>query len=97
VIGLTLAIMLVIVKYAIDLPLRSVAAVHLRPLMMTAATSGLCLTAKALLPELPGFALLMLTLTLLVSSTCIFVFFNQERVLGFNGALALHRPHKGEG
>jgi O-antigen/teichoic acid export membrane protein len=97
VIGLTLAIMLVIVKYAIDLPLRSVAAAHVRPLMMTAATSGLCLTAKALLPELPGPALVMLTLALLLSSTCIFVFFNQERVLGFDGALALHRPRKGEG
>ncbi len=77
-----LAIMLVIVKYAIDLPLRSVAAAHFHPLVVTAATSGLCLTVKALLPELPGPALLILTLALLLSSACAFVFFNQERVFG---------------
>jgi O-antigen/teichoic acid export membrane protein len=95
VIGLTLAIMLVIVKYAIALPLRSVAAAHLRPLMTTAATSGLCLTAKALLPELPGPALVIVTLVLLVSSTFVFVLFNQDRVFGSAKALAFHRPHIG--
>jgi O-antigen/teichoic acid export membrane protein len=94
--ALMLGIMLIIVKYAIDLPLRRVAAAHFHPLMITAAASGLCLAAKTLLPELPGPALMMLTLALLLSSGCIFVLFNQERVLGFDGALALHRPRKGE-
>jgi O-antigen/teichoic acid export membrane protein len=96
VMALMLGIMFVIVKYAIDLPLRSVAAAHLHPLVITAAASGVCLAAKALLPELPGPAVVMLTLALLLSSACIFVFFNQGRVLGLDGVLALHRPQKGE-
>jgi hypothetical protein len=95
VMALMLGIMLVIVKYAIDLPLRSMAAAHLHPLVITAAASGLCLAAKALLPELPGPALVMLAFALLLSSACVFVFFNQERVLGLGGALTLHRPQKG--
>ena len=57
VMALMLGIMLIIVKHAIDLPLRRVAAAHVHPLVITAATSGLCLTVKALLPELPGPAL----------------------------------------
>jgi len=99
VIGLVMALMfgivLIIVKFAIDLPFRSVAAAHFQPLVATAATSGLCLTVKALLPELPGSALVILTLLLLVSSLCVFVFFNQERVLGSPERLAFHRPHHG--
>ena len=80
-----LGIILIIVKYAIDLPLRRVAAAHFQPLVVTAATSGLCLTVKALLPELPGPALVILTLLLLLSSLCVFVFLNQERVFGSQG------------
>jgi O-antigen/teichoic acid export membrane protein len=95
VMAVMLGIMLMMVKHAIDLPLRSVAAAHVQPLLITAATSGLCLTAKALLSKLPGPALVMLALVLLLSATCIFVFFNQERVLGLGGTLALHRPRKG--
>ena len=38
------------------------AAAHVHPLVITAAASGLCLTVKALLPELPGPALVLLTL-----------------------------------
>jgi hypothetical protein len=94
--ALMLGIMLIVVKHAIDLPLQRVAAVHLRPLVITAATSGLCLTVKTLLPELPGPALVLLTLLLLVSSFSVFVFLNRESVLGFDGAIALHRPQKGE-
>jgi O-antigen/teichoic acid export membrane protein len=96
VMALMLMIMLIIVKHAIDLPLRRVAAAHVQPLVITAAVSGLCLTLKALLPELPGPALVLLTLLLLLSSCSIFVFFQRERVFGFHGALALHRPQKGE-
>jgi O-antigen/teichoic acid export membrane protein len=96
VLALMLGIMLIVVKHAIDLPLQRVAAVHLRPLVITAATSGLCLTVKTLLPELPGPALVLLTLLLLVSSFSVFVFLNRESVLGFDGAIALHRPQKGE-
>ena len=87
--------MLVIVKYAIDLPLRSVAASHFYPIVVTAATGGFCLTMKALLPELPGPALMLITLALLLSSTCVFVLFNQERVFGSTGVLAFPRPHIG--
>jgi hypothetical protein len=47
------------------------------------------------LPELPGPALVILTLLLLLASFCVFVFFNQERVLGSPGVLAFHRPHNG--
>jgi O-antigen/teichoic acid export membrane protein len=90
-----LGIMLVIVKYAIDLPLRSVAASHFYPIVVTAATGGFCLTMKALLPELPGPALMLITLALLLSSTCVFVLFNQERVFGSTGVLAFPRPHIG--
>jgi O-antigen/teichoic acid export membrane protein len=95
VMGLMLGVMLMIVKYAIRLPLRSVAAAHVYPFLVTAAASGLCLTLKALLPELPGPALLFLALALLLSSACGFVFFNQERVFGSARALAFHRPHIG--
>jgi len=95
VMALMLGVMLMIVKYAIHLPLRSVAAAHFYPLLVTAATGGLCLTVKGLLPELPGPALVILTLLLLLSSLCVFVFFNQERVLGSHGALALHKSHNG--
>ena len=99
VIGVVLAsmlvIMLIIVKHAIDLPLRRVAAAHARPLVITAAVSGLCLTVKALLPELPGPALVLLTLVLLLSSFSVFVFFNRERLFGATGILAFHRPHIG--
>ena len=70
-----LGIMLVIVKHAIDLPLRRVAAAHFRPLVVTAAASGLCLTVKALLPELPGPALVILTLLFLLSSLSVFRLF----------------------
>ena len=49
VMALMLAIMLIIVKHAIDLPLRRVAAAHLHPLVITAATSGLCLTVQGAL------------------------------------------------
>ena len=93
--ALMLAIMLIIVKHAIDLPLRRVAAAHARPLVITAAVSGLCLTVKALLPELPGPALVLLTLVLLLSSFSVFVFFNRERLFGATGILAFHRPHIG--
>ena len=93
--GVMLAMMLIVVKHAIDLPLRRVAAVHFHPLVVTVAASGLCLTVKALLPELPGPALVILTLLLLLSSFCVFVFYNQERVFGSQGILTLHRPHIG--
>jgi hypothetical protein len=63
--------------------------------VITAATSGFCLIMKALLPDLPGPALLLLTLALLLSSACAFVFFNQERVFGSAGVLAFPRPHIG--
>jgi O-antigen/teichoic acid export membrane protein len=96
VMALMLGIMLVIVKHAIDLPLRRVARAHFQPLVATAAASGLCLAVRALLPELPGPALVILTLLLLLSSSVAFVFFNQERILGFDGALTLHRPQKGK-
>jgi O-antigen/teichoic acid export membrane protein len=95
VMALMLAIMCIVVKHAIDLPLRHIAAAHFRPLVITAATSGVCLTVKALLPELPGAALLILTLLLVLTSFCVFVLFNQERVLGSHGVLAFHRPHNG--
>jgi O-antigen/teichoic acid export membrane protein len=90
-----LGIMLVIVKYAINLPLRSMAAAHFHPLGITAATSCLCLAVKALLSGLPGPALVIVTLVLLVSSTFVFVLFNQDRVFGSAKALAFHRPHIG--
>jgi PST family polysaccharide transporter len=95
VMALMLGIMLIIVKYAIDLPLRSMAAAHFHPLVITAAASGFCLTVKTLLPELPGPTLVILTLLLLLSSFCLFVFFNQERFLGSPRALALHRLQNG--
>jgi hypothetical protein len=95
VLALMLGIMLIIVKYTIDLPLRSMAAAHFHPFVITAGTSGLCLTVKALLPGLPGPALVILTLMLLLSSSCAFVFFNQERVFGSSTVLAFHRPHIG--
>jgi PST family polysaccharide transporter len=93
--ALMLGIMLVIVKYAIDLPLRSVAAAHFYPLLITAAASGLCLAAKEVMPELPGPALVMLTLVLLLSSSCILIFFHRERVFGSGRAVAFHRPDIG--
>jgi O-antigen/teichoic acid export membrane protein len=95
VMGVMLATMLIVVKHAIDLPLRRVAAVHFHPFVVTAAASGLCLTVKALLPEVPGPALVALTLLLLLSSFFVFVLFNQERVFGSPGVLAFHRPHIG--
>jgi O-antigen/teichoic acid export membrane protein len=95
VMALMLGIMLIIVKYAIHLPLRSMAAAHFHPLVITAAASGLCLMVKALLPELPGPALVILTLALLLASVCVFVLFNQERVFGSTRVLAFHRPHIG--
>ena len=93
--ALMLGVMLVIVKYAIHLPLRSIAAAHFYPLLVTAAASGLCLTLKALLPGLPGPALVLLAIALLLSSACVLAFFNQERVFGSRGILALNRPHIG--
>jgi hypothetical protein len=95
VMALMLAIMCIVVKHAINLPLRHIAAAHFHPLVITAAASGLCLTVKALLPELPSPALVILTLLLLLSSFCVFVFFNQERVLGSHRVLAFHRPQNG--
>jgi hypothetical protein len=95
VMALMLGVMLVIIKYAIHLPLRSIAAAHLYPLLVTAAASGLCLTLKALLPGLPGPTLVLLALALLLSSACVFAFFNQERVFGSSGVLAFNRPHIG--
>ena len=71
------------------------AAAHFPPFVVTAAASGLCLTVKALLPEVPGPALVVLTLLLLLSSFFVFVFFNQERVFGSPRVLAFHRPHIG--
>jgi O-antigen/teichoic acid export membrane protein len=78
VMALMLGIMFMIVKYAIHLPLRSIAAAHFNPLLVTAAASGLCLTLKALLPAWPGTAVLLLALALLLSSACAFVFFNRS-------------------
>jgi PST family polysaccharide transporter len=95
VMALMLGILLMIVRYAIHLPLRSIAAAHFYPLLVTAAASGLCLTLKALLPAWPGTAVLFLALALLLSSACAFVFFNQERVFGSRGVLAFNRPHIG--
>jgi O-antigen/teichoic acid export membrane protein len=95
VMALMLAIMLVVVKHAIDLPLRRMATAHFRPLVVAATASGLCVTMKALLSELPGPVLVILTLLLLLSSSCVFVFFNQERVFGSHRVLALHKPHNG--
>ena len=97
VMALMLGIMLIIVKYAIDLPLRTVAAAHFHPFLITVAAGGLCLAVRELLPELPGPAMVILTLLLLLSSSLAFVFFNQERVLGTGGVLAFHRSHKGGG
>ena len=95
VMALMLGVMLVIVKYAIHLPLRSIAAAHLYPLLVTAAATGLSLTLKALLPGLPGPALVLLALAMLLSSASILAFFNQERVFGSSGVLAFNRPHIG--
>jgi O-antigen/teichoic acid export membrane protein len=95
VMAFVLAIMLIIVKRAIDLPLRSMAAAHLHALVTTAAASGLCLTVKALLPDVPSPALVILTLLLLLSSFGAFVFFNQESVFGSHRALAFHKPQNG--
>jgi O-antigen/teichoic acid export membrane protein len=95
VMAVMLGIMLIVVKHAIDLRFRSMAAVHFHPLVITAAVSCPCFAVKALLPALPGPALVILTLALLLASACLFVFFNQERVFGPNRALALHRPHIG--
>jgi O-antigen/teichoic acid export membrane protein len=95
VMGLMLPIMLVIVRHAIDLPLRRVAAAHFQPIVVTAAASGLCFTVKALLPELPGPALVMLTLLLLLSGSFAFVFFNQARIFGSGEILAFHRSDHG--
>jgi O-antigen/teichoic acid export membrane protein len=91
VMAVMLAIMLIVVKRAIGLPLRHVAAAHFHPLVITAAASALCLTVKTLLPDLPGPALVSLTLLLLLSSFCLFVLFNRERVFGSRTALAFHR------
>jgi O-antigen/teichoic acid export membrane protein len=95
VMALMLGVMLVTVKHAIHLPLRSIAAAHFYPLLVTAAASGLCLTLKALLPELPGPALVLLALALLLSSACVLAFFNQQRVFGSTGVLALNKLHIG--
>jgi O-antigen/teichoic acid export membrane protein len=95
VMAVMLGIMLIVVKHAIDLRFRSMAAVHFHPLVITAAVSCPCFAVKALLPALPGPALVILTLALLLASACLFVFFNQERVFGPNRVLALHRPHIG--
>jgi len=67
----------------------------LSDLLVTAAASGLCLTLKALLPELPGPALVLLALALLLSSACVLAFFNQQRVFGSTGVLALNKLHIG--
>ena len=93
--ALMLGILLMIVRYAIHLPLRSIAAAHFYPLLVTAAASGLCLTLKALLPGLPGPALVLVALAMLLSSACILAFFNQERVFGSSGVLAFNKPHIG--
>jgi hypothetical protein len=50
---------------------------------------------KALLPEVPGPALVLLALALLLSSAWVFAFFNQERVFGSRGVLAFNKPHIG--
>ena len=50
---------------------------------------------RALLPDVAGPTLLILTLLVLLSSLGVFIVLNQERLLGSNNALAFHKPHDG--
>ena len=94
VLALVLAIMFVVVMRDIDLAFHRLAAVHLRPLLLSAGVVGVGMTLKACLAGIPGPALLAVALALLLAAMLSLVVFQKRRVLG-SDTLALLRQMQG--
>jgi teichuronic acid exporter len=91
VMAVTLAIMLVIVKRAIDLSLHRVAATHLHPLAISVAVLGVGLTLRVSLADIPGPLLLVITLVVFLASLLPIIFLQKRRVLGSYNVALLRR------
>jgi O-antigen/teichoic acid export membrane protein len=82
VMALVLGIMFVVVARDIDLALHRVAAVHLQPLVISAAVLGVGGTLKASLADISGPALLAITLVVLLAGLLPIILFQRKRVRG---------------
>jgi O-antigen/teichoic acid export membrane protein len=91
VMAVMLVVTLVIVKRAIALSFRRVAATHLRPLGISVAVLGVGLTLRASLADIPGPLLLVITLTVLLASVVPVILVLKRRVLGSYDVALLRR------
>jgi O-antigen/teichoic acid export membrane protein len=90
-----LGIMLVIVKHAIHLPLRRMAAAHLQPLAITVAVLAVGMTLKASLADTPGPVVLVIALVVLLASLSPVILFQKRRFLGSYNVAFLRRTEGG--
>jgi O-antigen/teichoic acid export membrane protein len=91
---LVLAVMFVVVARDIDLGLQRLAAVHLQPLVISAAVLGLGETLKVSLVDIPGPLLLAVTVAVLVVVLLPIIF--QKRRVFASYRVALSRRTNGE-
>jgi O-antigen/teichoic acid export membrane protein len=82
VMAVVLGIMFVVVARDIDLGLHRVAAVHLRPLVISGAVLGVGMMLKASLASVSGPVLLAITLVVLLAGLLPIILFWKKRVLG---------------
>lgn len=94
VLALTQAIMFFIVMRDTDLAFHRLAAVHLRPLVLSAGVAGVGIALKASLAGIPGPALLAISIAVMLASIVPMVVFQKKRVLG-SDTLALLRHLQG--
>jgi hypothetical protein len=90
-----LAIMLVMVKRAVDLSFRHMAATHLHPLGIGVVVVGVGLTLRASLGDIPGPLLLAITLGVLLASSFPVLLLHKRRVLGSYNVALLRRTEGG--
>jgi PST family polysaccharide transporter len=95
VLALVLAIMLAVVMRDIDLPMHRVAAVHLQPLVLSAAVVAVGMTLKASLTNIPDPLLLVVTLVVLLASLLPILLVQKRRVLGSYNVALLRRTEGG--
>jgi O-antigen/teichoic acid export membrane protein len=95
VMALVLAVMFVVVARDIDLGLHRVAAVHVQPLLISAAVLAVGMTLKVSFADIPDFLPLVITLVVLLGSFLPLILVQKRRVLGSYNIAALRRPGGG--
>jgi hypothetical protein len=86
--------MFFIVMRDTDLAFHRLAAVHLRPLVLSAGVAGVGIALKVSLSGIPGPALLAISIAVMLASIVPMVVFQKKRVLG-SDTLALLRHLQG--